>query len=420
MALAVQPRPETLAEPVFAALDDARVTWCLLRGAYTASTDTGSDIDLLVERKHVERADRALRALGFARVPSWGRGAHRFYLTYDQAADRWLKIDLDAELSYGCYEQLVTRLEAGCLARRVRHAEAWVLAPDDTFWTLLMHCLLDKRAVRPEHQAELAALASSADPRGELAAAIDDVLPDGWSPERLVAAVQAADWDGVLALAEEVERRWVAVAGFEGRRRSLANGLLQRSTKLLNLTRRRGITVALLGPDGAGKSTLAAEVQRSYDFPVRSIYMGLYQRGGGRSTVPGFGLGVRLLRLWRNCLRAAYHQARGRLVLYDRFSYDHRLGIDGPQPLKRRARRWLLAHACPAPDLTLVLDAPGELLYARKGEHSPEGLEAQRRRYRGLADHLPDVEIVDATQEIDDVRREIVARIWRRYAARWS
>ena len=38
---------------------------------------------------------------------------------------------------------------------------------------------------------------------------------------------------------------------------------------------RKGLTVALLGPDGVGKSTLLAGLAASYPVPVRQIYMGM-------------------------------------------------------------------------------------------------------------------------------------------------
>jgi thymidylate kinase len=421
MALAVASDTSALIERTFGALDDAGVTWCRLRGAYgEPGSDRGEDLDLLVDRAHLQRADSAVRRLGFARLPTWGRGAHRFYLAYDSDCDCWLKVDLDADISYGRYEQLRTGTAAGCLARRERHAGGWRLSPDDAFWTLLLHCLLDKRAFRPAHQYELSKLADAAVETSDLARLAAGACPADWSVARLRAAVQDRDWNALIAAAPSFERAWLARAGVTAKRTSLVNGGLQRSTKLLNLLRRRGLTVALLGPDGAGKSTLADGVADSFFFPVRSIYMGLYQRQRREIPVPGIGLSLRLATLWRNCVRAGYHKARGRLVLYDRFTYDHFTTIPERAPLKSRARRWLLAHACPAPDLTLVLDAPGELLYARKGEHSVAYLEAQRREFRAIAETGHGIEIVDATRDQDDVRREVVTRIWRRYAARWS
>ena len=195
--------------------------------------------------------------------------------------------------------------------------------------------------------------------------------------------------------------------------------MLSRGQRKLNrwVTARspRALKVALLAPDGAGKSTLVQGICKSYYFPVRSIYMGLYQKrrtNRGAAALPGAGFAARLFSLWKRCLVAQYHQARRRLVLFDRFAYDSLLS---PQRQSSRValwRRWILAHACPAPELVIVLDAPGEVLFARKGEHSAELLEWQRQQYLSLRRNLAQMVVVDATQNADQVRRNVISLIW--------
>ena len=64
-----------------------------------------------------------------------------------------------------------------------------------------------------------------------------------------------------------------------------------------------------------------------------------------------------------------------------------------------------------------MLDVPGSVMYARKGERSPELLENQRRRFLALSKRLPHATVLDAAGAEDVVRAEAVARIWRRYVA---
>ena len=90
----------------------------------------------------------------------------------------------------------------------------------------------------------------------------------------------------------------------------------------------------------------------------------------------------------------------------------------GPAASRRRLRQWLLERACPAPDLVLLLDAPGETLFARKKEHSPARLEEQRQGFLALRDRLPNLVVLDASRDPDDVRRQALAAIWKRQAAR--
>ena len=147
-----------------------------------------------------------------------------------------------------------------------------------------------------------------------------------------------------------------------------------------------------------GKSTLLAGLAEAYPVPVRQIYMGMWQ-GVGR---PGYtrlhAVGAILLRpfrVWWRVAQGAVHAARGRVVVFDRYTYDALLPITGSWRLLKRPYFWVLAHLAPRPDLVLVLDLPGEVAFARKGEFTPEGLEAVRQGFLALVPRL-DAEVVDA------------------------
>ena len=331
------------------------------------------------------------------------------------------------ELAFGPRHTLRTRAAAGCLARRQRDGALVQLAPADAFWVTLLHGLLDKGGVAPRHRVRLRELAAATDPDGPLRGVVEKACPPDWGPSRLVACVRKGEWETLERLAPALAKAWKqqeSLSDWLGRLFQAA-GRLPR--QWLQRLRRRGLSMALLGPDGAGKSTLAAGVQRSFFAPVRTIYMGFGVSGGGqrppllaRLRVPGLGAAGRLLLLWWNFLKAKYHQARGRLVIFDRYTYD----ALAPPPVRRswprRFASWVKAHACPAPDLVVVLDAPGELMYRRKGDLSPEVLEAQRQQFLVLRRWLPRVQVVDATRAEETVRVDVVGRLWKLYAARWT
>ena len=217
------------------------------------------------------------------------------------------------------------------------------------------------------------------------------------------------------------------------------------------------ITVALIGPDGAGKSTISRLLEREpLPGPLKRIYMGVnlessglmlpttrlalaVKRARGRRadmvapTVQppspagspvdrALRGGVRTVRLvlwlaeeWFRQLVATYHRRRGSIVVFDRHFYADYYHADvaanGRRSITSRVHGQLLEHLYPKPDLVICLDAPGSVLFARKGEASAEWLERRRQQYLSLREALPGFVVVDADRPLDAVTREVATVI---------
>jgi len=153
------PPPHPLVAEVFAALDEAEVEWSLLRGEASLASPSG-DVDLLVSPDDLRTMEAALAGLAVVPLERWGGGVHRTFLGYHAPSDRWIELDVEPELDYGPHASFLvnwmlpslrTDLARGCLARRRRLGGVWVLDPDDAFWALLLHCIVDKASVAPRH-----------------------------------------------------------------------------------------------------------------------------------------------------------------------------------------------------------------------------------------------------------------------------
>lgn len=214
-------------------------------------------------------------------------------------------------------------------------------------------------------------------------------------------------------------------------------------------------TVAVIGVDGAGKSTIARQVVQSLTIPARYIYMGINLENsnlvlpttrlileikrlrGGRPDMAGppdptrprrvsknpvkrflstVKTSLRLTNLiaeeWFRQLVVWIYQLRGNIVLMDRHFfidyYAHDVAGGKGIALPNRVHGFILKHLYPRPDLVIMLDAPPELLFARKGEGTVELLEIRRQEYLSIREVLPAFYVVDAAQTQDEVTAQVI------------
>lgn len=225
-------------------------------------------------------------------------------------------------------------------------------------------------------------------------------------------------------------------------------------------------TVALVGGDGAGKTTIAKSLEQSSRLPLKYLYMGFstqssnhalptsrlvlffkrqaYRRmtksGGSPSErIPASYLEYRevkrgpiwlTVRFLNRLAEAGYrqfvslsYQLRGYVVIYDR----HFLFDAIPEPVDFQVQKeqrldclyyWLVSHWYPKPDLAILLDAPGEVLYERKGEATPDYLNWQRRAFLEQGKKVKNFVRVDATQPIEKVLEDVTQQIMEFHASK--
>lgn len=212
----------------------------------------------------------------------------------------------------------------------------------------------------------------------------------------------------------------------------------------------RVTTIALIGPDGAGKTTVAKALMESCPVPMKYLYMGTSIESSNvslptsrwihrwkvyrhRKSLEKAGQPVPkqislhgpehrfdrrgklggIVRLMRRVSEESYRQLvswiyqwQGHVVLYDRhFLFD---ACPAPTDTSRhrftdRVHNWFLQKLYPRPGLAIVLDAPADVLYARKQEVPIKHLEQDRMNLAQKSCYAGTFVVVDATAPLDTV-----------------
>jgi hypothetical protein len=500
-AEATAPAIPALMSDLFAALRERGVRYCHWKSNLRLidSLLGKTDLDLLVDPAHQEVFRQILREHG-ARAVRAARGreypAVENYLAFDEGSGRLFHLHVHYQLVLG--EQFVKNyrlpLEEQFLrSARLRHG-VYVPSVELELIVLSLRALLkyrDRDVVKdvlkirhpglPAHitgeigwlrgQTSLERVAAQL---GELGDSVprDTVLEFLRAVEREPRAGRT-----LLRLRGEVRR---ALRPFQRAGRGRATLVyfreLWRRRNRLRLAPSRGMTlpdggrtVGLIGADGAGKSTLCAELHRwlAWKLEAPVYYLGSKQpsrrsealymlfraaRRGQRALSAALGAGspparaaaaARQTLLCFHCLSIGYDryarylagraQARaGAVAIFDRYPLeaisaraDHRL-LDGPQiprlvgeggPIIRAlaAAELRLYRKMPPPDQLFVLHVSPDVSLRRKPDHQRDSVAAKSQALRDLegAAGVTGLVSIDADQPLADVLGRLKAQIWR-------
>lgn len=411
-------------------VEKSGVRYALLHATVSQTGDT----DIVAAPESMDALRRALSAQ-YRIVQIWqyeATGTALVVAARDGTDDRFEILDVTTD--YRWNGRVLLR-GSDLLDAAQRFGPRRVVAPEHELIYLLLKKVYDKGFVPPEQRRRLRELILEQPRAAE--EATRRFFGDGWS-RKISTWIESERWENLEAAVPGLRRavRWQTF------RRDPLNPLRYWTGETwrvwTRLRRPTGLTVSVLGPDGAGKSTLIAGIatrtagafRRHRIFHWRPTV--LWGRVSGPVTAPhrdpprdrwasALKLIAVVLDYWLGYLVVKECEVRSGLVLFDRYFYD--LMVDSKR-YRYGGGRWLprlLSAVIPSPDLVFVLDAPARMMWERKPEVPLAEVERQREAYRRLAESR-NWAVLDASRTPAEVAKEasrlIVEHLERRVVCR--
>lgn len=239
----------------------------------------------------------------------------------------------------------------------------------------------------------------------------------------LIRAAESNDWKSILASLPKLRKSLHTGLAF-----SVVDVIRELIRKVGRVFKPTGLVVVFLGSDGCGKSSVInriindlSPVFRKTEYVHLRPQLWMKQSGIGDSPITDphrkpprsyfssvakmfyFFLDYNLGYLFK--IRPLL--VRSTLVVFDRYYYD--LLVD---PIRYRYGgpvwfSWFIGKLVPKPDILFLLDAPPEVLQARKQEVSLKETTRQRNGYLQTVKRLRNSFVVDASQPLNKVISDV-------------
>jgi thymidylate kinase len=415
-----------LAIDLFQFMNAARIPYAIVGDTRHYDRAILSDIDIVVPHDHLSSSIDTLvsfaksKELGIVQVLKHEQSAWYFVLTKTDSRGGIQFIQPDICSDYFRFGRLFIRASEILDDRVVKSYDRMrfcIPAPSKAFVYYLMK-KIDKGALS-DRQGDYLSAEWQKDPTGARCQ-----LTMFWPNDAVDLLAQAAmhnDWSAVRIALPALKKQLHQGLPFSFKH--WLNEIIRKIRRILNPT---GLHVVFLGPDGSGKSTVLAKVEKSVSPVFRRTktyhlrpYFGKNRNGCApnlnphNNTARNVPSSLAKLALWWADFTIGYfidvfpRLVKSTLVLFDRYYHD--LTIDPRRYCYGAsiALTKLLQHVIPKPDLFILLDAPAEVIHGRKQEVSYEETVKQVERYRHFVRSVDNGHIVDASLPINLVVEQV-------------
>jgi thymidylate kinase len=426
---------------VFRVFEREGLAYCVLHGHQNLPSRVSGDVDMLIGREMLPRRLHDMlrthqRELAAEIVQWFADGGVHFIVLADRGSDTAPPVLLQLHVStdFALSDRIVFRADEILRSRRKSDSGLWIPSAGKEFACVLAN-RLNKRKLDETRAARLGEL--WAEDEEKCRKHLARLLPEN-EAEVVAKAAASGDWTAVRAMLPTLRvimRKRLLLRDAGGTIGRFVARQFRRVDRWI--WPQSGLHIVFLGPDGVGKSTVIDEVRERIAPAFLQTQYQTFARGilptkpkKAPHALPPRSLPESMVKAawWLLCYGPGYLQsvhptlARGGVAINHRYLVDavvdpHRYRYSGPIKLIRWIWRFV-----PKPDLIIFLDAPVEVICARKQEMPAEELTELRGGYLNLARTMPNACVVRTNQElgatVSDVTEAVFDLMSRRIARR--
>lgn len=435
---------EKLLNSLFSRLDREDLSYCVLRNHENIPFDIGNDLDLLVHIKDIKAFDKTLRDAGIDSgwhvVKNPSRFGYRSYWMAEENTNRIIHIDVWSRFTWKGIRYLDERQ---FLNNRKRNRDFHITETCCEIVLLLVKDIIQTGKIRRKYTKRIQDFSQNN------SAELVNLLRKGFGRKfasSLVQKAQIGAWDKIESNSFNFQKKLFSHAFLRNPFSTIYGffaflyGYFSAS-----FSKRSGIVLVLVGPDGSGKTTIAEAIRKSLSdlFPNQRYYHGhfgilpelkkikIFFPGGkdlvaensnsdieGEKTVvlPNPANPVGLMRhlaylsyysidYFLGHFIAARSRGRGDLLLSDRYFYDYII-----QPRPSKFPEWpvlFLMKFIPKPDILLYLKCRSDVIYKRKPELTTSEISRQQSVIENTIATMPNCHEIDTSSDNEKTFLEI-------------
>lgn len=410
---------ENLFHRLIKILDSNGITYAIVGKTETYPQNISSDIDIVIPRNMIPKFHSAIWQLETTHTKIVQMFQHEivafYFIIFDFSSSNRLYIQPDVCTDY--YRKGRKLLSADSLLQNTVEAPQGgfrILSPEKEFIYYLLK-KIDKQSVSEDQFSHLLHCYIQ-----KAAQCMEEAKVFWGEKDRLFiqAALQKESYKLLIDNLKDLQK-----GIHDSQKVTYSNFMKNAFLKLKRIIHPTGYTIALLGPDGSGKTAVIEQLKKDISpafrrirqyhlFPKKEKNNRVNQNPQGQKAR---GVILSILKLGyfvylynRGYLKLVYPaRIRSTLTIFDRYYDDilidpirYRNGVPGPVVK-------FFGHLIPQPQLWIVLEAPTDVIQKRKAEVTPAETERQRKAYVAFAKSKEECLLVNTNRNVENISNDI-------------